>query len=134
MALSNFSTYLKEKLIGVSLLSSSYTAPTTVFYSLATSMASQGLALTEVPSGTAYARQVVAFGTISGFTVRNTNLLTFPTATTPWGAICYVGIYDSPTGGNLLYWGTLSSTQNITTSQIFQTPVGSLAITLPFSL
>ena len=36
--------------------------------------------------------------------VSNVSQVTFPTATSPWGTIMAVGIFDSSSGGNLLYY------------------------------
>lgn len=68
-----------------------------------------GTGFTEVATG-AYARVATAgadWGSASGSApsqIANANTLTFPTATASWGSIIAFGLYDAPTGGNLLAW------------------------------
>jgi hypothetical protein len=68
-----------------------------------------GTGFTEV-SGGAYARVSTATGdwnAASGSApslITNANPLVFPTATASWGTIIAFGLYDAPTGGNLLAW------------------------------
>jgi hypothetical protein len=33
--------------------------------------------------------------------------VTFPTAGSAWGTVTHVGLYDSPSGGTLLWWGAI---------------------------
>ena len=47
--------------------------------------------------------------------VSNMNEIDFGIATADWGLIVNAGIFDSKTGGNMLYHGKLHSTQNIET-------------------
>jgi len=41
--------------------------------------------------------------------VANNAPITFPTATASWGTVIAIGLYDAPTGGNLLLWDYLGS-------------------------
>lgn len=126
----NFGTYLANKILGVTLLRSSYTSPSTLYVSLGTSLDSFGDSYQEVATGS-YSRQIVAFGVPSRQTTRNTNLVTFPAASGSWGNIKHFAIHDALTSGNLLYWGTLANSGiTISTSQVFQTFVNSLAVRL----
>jgi hypothetical protein len=74
---------------------------------------------TEV-SGGSYARVAVArtgggwnaaTGTLA--TSANTAVVTFATATAPWGTVTQFGIFDAATGGNLIYWGDLTTPKTI---------------------
>jgi hypothetical protein len=130
--MSNMSDYLEDKLLGVSLLGSPFTAPATVWMALATSATTDGAVFNEVPSGTAYVRQVVVFGApaASGLSqqVANSGLITFPQATTPWGYLTHLGIYDSPTAGNQLYWGALTTPRTVITNDQVIMPANNLLI------
>jgi hypothetical protein len=124
----HFSNYLEKALLGLTLLGSSLTIPVTPHISLATSSNSDGDVFVEVASGTAYARQPALFVTpTSGPTWRTflASKATFPTATTPWGTVTHVGIYDTVSGGNLLYWAPLSASRAIATNDVVEFPLGS---------
>ncbi len=49
----------------------------------------------------------------------------FPEATGSWGTVTHFGILDAGTGGNLLFWGELTTPQAITTGDILRFPAGS---------
>lgn len=130
--MANMSNYLEDKVLGVSVLGSPFTAPATVYLALATSSTTDGAVFQEVATGTAYARQVVAFGApaTSGLSrqVLNSGVVTFPQATTPWGYITHLGIYDSPTSGNQLYWGALTTPRTVITNDQLSLPIGNLSL------
>lgn len=133
--MTNFSNYIEQQLLGVTLLGSTYTAPATVYASLATTIASDGDFFTEVATNTGYARLGIDFSEpTSGptWTAVNSADLLFSTSTTPWGTVVAFGIYDSATigGGNLLYWGNLGSSQVVGTGQTIQILAGDLTVTL----
>lgn len=68
-------------------------------------------------SVTGYARVAVTSNTTnwkdpSTATQGQTNNLfkiVFPVANAPWGSMVGFGVWDAPTGGNLLYWATCSA-------------------------
>lgn len=129
-----FSDYLEQKVLGVTLLGTPFTAPSTIYLALATSVTTDGAVFTEVPSGTAYARQVVTFGVPetngTKYQVKNTPTNTLPEATTPWGYVTHLGLYDSPTGGNQLYWGALTTSRTVLTGDTFQFTANELKVQL----
>ncbi len=102
------STYLSNKLLDHTLRNTSYTPPATVYvglYSVAPTDAGGG---TEF-SGTGYARQSVAFSAASGSATSNTGLIDFGTAGSAWGTAVAAGLFDASSGGNLLYWNTITN-------------------------
>jgi len=54
-----------------------------------------------------YARQQCNGWTISGNSVQNTNAIPDFTASGAWPSVSYFGIFSAPTGGTLLYWGSI---------------------------
>ena len=118
--------------------SQSSTAPATVYVALFTSDDSTGATsdnleagtITNEVSGGSYARQSVAFGTISNGSVSNSANLTFPTATANWGTITHVAIMDASTSGNVLFYGALDTAREILTDDTFQITTGNLTVTL----
>ena len=87
---------------------------------------------TEV-SGGAYARQAVTFGNPStdgnGVTsMSNSAQIEFPTATASWGTVVGWAIYDALTSGNMLWYGTLSTSKAISTNDTILLHSGDLVL------
>ena len=106
--MAGLTNYLEDKIWNHVFGSTSYTKPTNWYVGLLTAAPSDSAGGTEV-SGGSYARQVIAFTIIGGGTALavNTSAITFPTATTDWGTIGWVGIYDALTSGNLVAYQNL---------------------------
>lgn len=126
----SFSNYLETELLDHVFGGSAYTAPSTLYLGLHTSNPDEDNSGTEVStSGTAYARQTIAF-TTSGNTTSNTAAVEFATATANYGTVSHVGVYDASSGGNLLAYAALTSSKTIETGDVFRVPAGDLDITL----
>jgi hypothetical protein len=65
----------------------------------------------------------------TGGNTTNTNAVNFPTPSATWGTVTHFGIYDALSGGNLLFWGTLTIAKTINQSDTVTFPAGSLSIT-----
>jgi len=127
------SDYLENKILDFLLGGVSYTPPTTLYIALFTVAPTDAGGGTEV-SGEGYARVAVANNTInfpaaSNGTKSNGTTITFPTATSDWGQIVAVGIYDSATNGNLLFWANLTTARTILSGDTAQFAAGSLVFT-----
>ena len=82
-------------------------------------------------SGTGYAR--VLLGDLSvpaAGTITNTAAVSFPESITDWGTMLYYVVYDSATGGNLLFYGALSISRNVEPNTVITIKSGELSITL----
>lgn len=105
--------YLEDAILNHVLRNTAYTSPTTIYVGLFTAMpADDGTGGTEV-SGGSYARQSVTFAAPVTGQVANSALVQFPTATGAWGTILGMGLFDALTGGNLLYYGTLTASKTV---------------------
>jgi len=124
----SFSNHLETKILDHVFGGSPYTAPSTLYLALYTSAPSDTGGGTEV-SGGGYVRQTVAF-TTSGDTTSNTNAVEFPTATSNYGTVTHVGVFDASTAGNLLAYASLTSSKTIETGDVLRVPAGDLDITL----
>lgn len=62
--------------------------------------------------------------------VVNTAPVTFNPAVGAWGTITHVGVYDAPTGGNLLTWATLPSSLVIGDGDQLTAPAGVLTVSV----
>ena len=138
------SDYLENKMVDQ--LFRGQTAPTTstLYIALLTAAPSDSGGGTEL-SGGAYSRVAVTSSlanwagtqgagttTASSGTSGNTSnniAITFPTPTATWGTATHFGIYDASSGGNLLFYGTLTIAKTINASDTVTFPIGSLSIT-----
>lgn len=108
----------------------SATRPTAWYLALFTANPDEDASGTEVStSGTAYARQSVAF-TVSGNTASNSAAVEFPTATASYGTVTHVGVFDASTAGNLIAYAALTTSKAIDTGDVMRVPAGDLDITL----
>lgn len=123
-----FTNYTDNKLIDHLLGSGTYTKPSTLYVALFVGNPSSGG--TEVStSGSAYARKTSTF-TVSGGNATNTAAIEWATATSSWGTIDWVAIYDASTGGNQLVTAQLSSSKTIASGDVLRIPISSLSVTL----
>lgn len=139
------SNYLENKLIDALFRGQSYTFPTTVYIGLLASDPTDVNGGTEV-SAASYLRCSVACSLLNwsgtqgtGTTVASTGTtattsnnqaLTFATPAQNWGAVTHVGVYDAPTGGNLLFYGALGNSKTINTNDVVTFPINALAFQL----
>jgi hypothetical protein len=123
--------YLEEAILNEVLRGINYTPPATVYVALFTSPTNKDGGGSEV-SGGGYARQPVTFGPpgpgTDGRKVSNSAEVLFPQATAPWGTITHVAIFDSATGGNMLYQGALEESRTVNTNDQLRFRVGDLSV------
>jgi len=132
--MSAMSTYLENKIANHVLRNTAYTTPGTViyvglikFYETPTLEAGT---LTQEASGGSYARiQVTAWDAPSDGATQNTGAITFPTATGDWGNVSGVIVSDAATAGNVLLHGSLTTTRDVKSGDVFKFNAGDLDIT-----
>ena len=126
----SFSNYLETEILDHVFGGAAYTAPATLYLALHTTNPDEDGSGAEVStSGTAYARQTVAF-TTSGNTTSNSAAVEYSTATANFGTVTHVGVWDASTAGNLLAYAALTSSKTIETGDVFRVPAGDLDISL----
>ena len=126
----SFSNFLETEILDHVFAGAAYTAPTTLYLALYTAAPGETGGGTEVSAtGTAYARQSVAF-TTTGNTTSNNASVEYSTATATFGTVTHVGVFDAATAGNLMAYAALSSSKTIETGDVFRVPTGDLDITL----
>ncbi len=145
-----FSNYLENKLIDLLFRDGTFVKPTTIAVALCTAAPTDAdtgaLAGKEVANSFGYARVEVApddlnweatqggtSGNSSGTSGATVNAadVAFPTASGGnWGVITHVAIVDSTTygGGNLLFWGALTTPRTINDGDDFTFLAGDLQI------
>jgi hypothetical protein len=127
--MAEFSNYLENALINVTLRNTAYTSPTTVYVALFTSDPTDAGSGTEVTGGS-YARTEVTFAAPSNGVSVSSADCTFPQCTSTWGTVGWIGIMDALTTGNLLYHTALDTSKTIETGDIFKIASGNLSVTL----
>jgi hypothetical protein len=132
------SNYLENKVLDHVLKNTAYTQPTSLYLALFNNTSANTAANLEAgtltdettTSGTAYARKTVAFSASSGGTAATSATVTFDAATASWGTITHVAVMDAITGGNVLFWGAVTTSKQIDTGDTFQVTSGNLTISL----
>jgi len=126
------SDYLENKVLDHFLGTASTSAPATVYLALFTTDPTDAGSGTEVStSGTAYARQSIAFSSASSGSTSNSADVEFSQATgSGFGTVTHFGIYDASTAGNLLFHGALTSSKTIDAGDVFKIASGNLSITV----
>lgn len=128
------SDYAEQQIIDHLFRTGTFAKPAAIYIALFTAAPSDSGGGTEA-SGGSYARVEVpqadaqwnAPGT-TGLT-DNVNVITFPTATAPWGTITHFGIFDAAAAGNLLLHGAVTTSKVIGTGDIAQFAAGTLDVT-----
>lgn len=106
----------------------SVTRPTAWYLALFTSDPTDAGTGTEI-SGNGYTRKAVTFS-VTGDTATNTAAVEFDAATSSWGTVSHVGIFDASTAGNLIAHSALTTSKSVSTGDILRVPTGDLDITL----
>ena len=137
--MSALSDFAENKLLDHVLGTTSFTAPAKVYVGLHTSSPNESSSAATEIGGSAgasttggYSRIEATFAAASGGSCSNNANITFATATSTYGTISHIGIYDSstPGQGNLLLHGALDSSKTIETGDTFQISTGNLTVTL----
>ena len=130
--MSAFSDFLENELLDHILRNEAYTAPSTVYVALftgSTGLESNAPTL-EVVDATGYARQSAAFDVAASGATANSGVLTFGAAVdSNWGIVTHIATMDASTNGNVLYYGSLGTSQNINIGDSLRLPIGDLIIT-----
>ena len=132
------SNYLENKVLDHVLKVAAYTQPSNLYLGLFTNTSGSAAANLEAgtltdevsTSGTNYSRKAVAFGSASGGTSATNATVTFDAASATWGTITHVAVMDQATGGNVLFWGAVTTSKSIEAGDTFQVSTGNLTISL----
>ena len=119
---------LDNALLSAVLRNVSYTSPATVYAALFTVAPTPSTAGTEV-SGGSYARVAVTFGAPALGVTSNSAPVAFPTATADWGTVAAVAIMDALSGGNLLYFGALTTPKAVDNGDTASFAAAALSLT-----
>ena len=134
--MANASDYLEDNIIKHLFRTGSFTKPTSLYVALFTAAPSDSGGGTEV-SATGYARVAnnpadgawAATSGTNGLT-SNVGAINFGTWSTGPTTVTHFGIFDASTSGNLIVWGSLTSSKTVNAGDSFSIPAGSLTVTV----
>jgi hypothetical protein len=132
------SNYLENKVLDHVLTATTYTAPASRFLGLFVNTSGNAAANLEAgtltdevtTSSSAYIRKAVTFSAASSGTSATSATVTFDAATANWGSITHVAVMDAVSGGNVLFWGAVTTSKTIETGDTFQVSAGNLTVSL----
>lgn len=101
-----------------------YNRPSQVFLALHTGDPGVNGTANEVPTGT-YARQSILFDASASGVITNTSS---PLFTMPACTVSYFSIWDNSTGGNCVFYDTITPPQEFNTADTFSPQAGALTI------
>ena len=127
-----FSLYTRNKVLELVHGKTAFTLPTAYMaLSMTTPNGTDGN-VTE-PVGNSYARVATSGATwtsAASGAIDSAASITWPTATGSWGTVTHVCAYDASSGGNLLWWDDLATSQAIASGVTFSIPAGSADFSL----
>lgn len=149
----NLSNWAEENILKLSVGKAAWTN-TNVYAALYTTAPGDSTSGTEV-SGTGYARVQVSNGTnsvfgntytsgsstgikndgtynatSSGLAGSGSGIITFPQATASWGVVTAVALLDNSTGGNIIWYGTLTNSKTVDANDTVSFAAGDLQLTI----
>ena len=137
MAYEGISEYASKKLLDHLVGKAAYTMPTDVYVALFNGDPLGAGTELAVPPATDYARELmadtdwVAAAFASPVTTSESATDTdFGVAGSAWGTVDYFAVYDTLTGGNMLFSAPLTASRNIQLNDPVKFPAGSLKVRL----
>jgi len=127
--MAEMSNYLENALLNAVLRASTYTSPSDIFVALYTSNPNDDGSGTEVSGGSYARKQAVFSAPVGGVATTNADVA-FDQASATWGTITHIALYDTITGGNLLFHTPLDISKLVETGDIFTIRAGQLTVTL----
>jgi hypothetical protein len=119
--------YLSNNVLNVALRGIPFTPPPVIYVSLYTVAPGVGGGGTEVAGGS-YARQIAVFTVPASGQLSNTADILFPVASASWGTIVSFALMDASSGGNMLYFGNLSTPRLVLVSDQIKFPMNQLVV------
>jgi len=123
-----FTSYTDAALLGHLLGSTTYTKPSALYVALFVGDPLAG-GVEVSTSGTGYARQSGTFSVATNVATNASNI-EYSAATTAWGTITHVAIYDAMAAGNQLVTAALTTAKTISVGDILRIPTSDLSVTL----
>jgi hypothetical protein len=131
----SFSDYLEKEILDHIFKVGAYTQPTNIFVALCKTTPDDDDTGTDIagkePSGGDYARVTCnTWNVADAGATANTGAITFAEASADWGTVLGFAILDHAATGNMLAWGTLTTSKAIDTGDTASFAAGDIDITL----
>jgi len=127
----SFSNFLETEILDHVFAGNAYTAPSTIYLSLHTANptedASGGGEISTSNSG--YGRQTAAFS-VTNNQATTSAAVEWNTATSNWGTITHIGVWDASTSGNMLAYSALTDSKTVNSGDVIRINAGQLTISL----
>jgi len=130
--MAGLSTYAQQKVLEHIVGKTSFTMPANVWVALFTAAPSDAGGGTECTGGSYARKQTVGanWGTASGTSIANAQLVTFVTPSGSWGTATHFAIMDAATVGNQIGWAALTTPQAVGSGNLVEFAIGALVVTL----
>ncbi len=125
----SMANYLEEELLDHIFGEGAYTPPTW-YVGLSTSDPGEAGATLAEPVAMGYARKAVGATTRTGSSVVNDAAIEFAAATGNWGTITHCALFDSLSGGNMLWSGALTVSKTVISGDTVKFSAGALSFSL----
>jgi len=131
----SFADWMENKVLDHYFGQTASGSPASVYFALSTTtITDAGGNLTE-PSGNGYARKSMTnnkttWGTASAGSVSNAAQIDFAQASGSWGTVVDFAVMDAASGGNMLAYGTLSTSKTIDSGDTASFAASAITITL----
>ena len=129
--MANLSNYAENKVLDHLFKNTSYTSPT-AYIGYFNNTITDSSVPTEV-TGNGYGRVEISskMGSASSGTITNTSAITFPAASGgDHGVITAIAIYDAATSGNMIAYGSLTTSKTISDGDQLNIAIGNLSISI----
>ncbi|MDX1449213.1 MAG: hypothetical protein R3246_09140 [Acidimicrobiia bacterium] len=127
--MSAISNYLEDALLKLVFKSTAFSSPGTTHLALYSSNPADDDSGTEI-SGGSYARQSIPWGAYTNGTGSLTTNDDINFTNMPAVTVSHVAIFDAATGGNMLWYGALTSSKSVNSGDTFAITSGNLTVTL----
>lgn len=103
-------TYLSNKILDHVNNIATFTQPSGLYLGLISAVTDGDAGtVTELAVANGYAREVISFSAPAAKAMDNDVAIEFACITTDWSTVTHFGVWDASTGGNLLWWGTMTN-------------------------
>lgn len=126
---SHTSNALEPAMLNLVLRNEFLTPPAGVFLGLLTSLDDDGDTFSEI-SGAGYTRRAATFGAPSAGAAALAEPVRFPEATSGWGTITHVGVFDALSGGAMMFWMPLAESLAVEARDTVRIAAGGVTISL----
>lgn len=128
--MSAMTNYLEDALVDHVLRNTSMSSPSDVYLALFSSDPGESGDTTDELSGSGYSRQSISFDSPSDGATQNGSSISFTNNSGGTWNVEAIGIMDSDTGGEMLFYGTLDSSKTVADGDTITFDSGDIDITL----